>query len=101
TDSLCRNICERSEVPFRSFEYLAKLTDADKEQWIRRLYGTGLNLISFWNSMNLIFTLYLKDNGIADPLVFSGQNMDSLYYIDTFAPSFYAIGDRYNQKLQD
>lgn len=73
------------------------LTREYKKIEIENAYKKGLGVNSYWNSAGLRHYEVIDSKSFA--IGITGQNMDSLYFIDTFAPGINAFGFYYLKKL--
>lgn len=94
---VANKVCKESGVELKVNKYGTKsqFSEDEKKKLMTQMYTRHVNIMSFWNSGSMELIGRCKE----DQIFISGQNFDSLYFIDTYAPSFTANGLRYLIKL--
>jgi hypothetical protein len=93
--SMAEAICNMLGVELESYSYGCPHPLETELDRLKSCYESGLGMGAHWNNGILNQLSYFETKGVKSPLVISGQNMDSLYAIDTYAADPWAITPRF------
>lgn len=92
---VAKSIAEKLNIPIHTTNYNPKeINEAEKRRRITEIYKHGIGVMSYWNGASFSLEDFKIKNEIESPVFFSGQNMDSFYSIDNYAPGYERVGLR-------
>ncbi|MDC0043746.1 7-cyano-7-deazaguanine synthase [Candidatus Pelagibacter sp.] len=86
------NICEMMvKYLSKKFKFKSKIVEMQNEKLNENNFNKNKKLKSHYNIIGSIKELVYQNNYDKNKIFMSGQNADTLYYVDTFAPNTYII----------